>query len=107
MTFKNDAYADQAARNEAIGRFLTFFYSHQMYTGWVSMEGFLPAVSSAVSYLVQAAPGFAAWLDVLDNCRFYPTAKAEWIDVKQGIIDVEQNALQGGFCCLRCFCFYV
>ena len=96
MAFRDDAYPDQAKRNEAIGKFLTFFYSPEMYTGWVSMEGFLPAVSSAVSFLVEADPSFEAWLSVLDSCQFYPTAKAEWIDVKQGVIEVEQNALLGG-----------
>jgi multiple sugar transport system substrate-binding protein len=96
MAFKDDAYPDQASRNAAIGKFLEFFYSPEMYTGWVSMEGFLPAVSSAVSYLVEADPTFEAWLNVLDSCQFYPTAKSEWIDVKQGVIEVEQNALLGG-----------
>ena len=96
MAFKDDSAPDQAARNAAIGKFLTFFYSPEMYTGWVSMEGFLPAVSSAVSYLVAADPSFEAWLSVLDSCKFYPTAKSEWIDVKQGVIEVEQNALLGG-----------
>jgi len=96
MAFKDDSYADQDARNAAIGKFLDFFYSPEMYTGWVSMEGFLPAVSSAVSYLVAADPSFEAWLSVLDSCQFYPTAKSEWIDVKQGVIEVEQNALLGG-----------
>lgn len=96
MVFKDEAYADQAARNAAIGKFFDFFYSDEVYTGWVSMEGFLPAVSSAVAGLVKADPGFSAWLDVLDSCQFYPTAKAEWIDVKQGVIDVEQKALLGG-----------
>ncbi len=96
MAFKDDSYPDQAARNAAIGKFLEFFYSPEMYTGWVSMEGFLPAVSSAVSYLVKADPSFEAWLNVLDSCKFYPTAKAEWVDVKQGVIDVEQKALLGG-----------
>lgn len=96
MAFKDDAYPDQAARNEAIGKFLSFFYKPDMYTGWVSMEGFLPAVSSAVSFLVEADPSFEAWLSVLDSCKFYPSAKAEWIDVKQGVIEVQQNALLGG-----------
>jgi multiple sugar transport system substrate-binding protein len=96
MAFKDDAYPDQAARNAAIGKFLEFFYSPEMYTGWVSMEGFLPAVSSAVSYLVKADPSFQTWLDVLGSCQFYPTAKGNWIDVKQGVIDAEQNALLGG-----------
>lgn len=95
MAFKDDS-ADQAARNEAIGKFLTFFYNPENYVGWVSMEGFLPAVNSAVASLVEADASFAGWLDVLGGCQFYPTAKAEWDQVKTGVINVEQNALTGG-----------
>lgn len=95
MAFKDDS-ADQAARNEAIGKFLTFFYDPANYVGWVSMEDFLPAVNSAVGALVEANPSFEAWLDVLGGAQFYPTAKAEWIDVKQGVTNVEQSALTGG-----------
>ena len=84
------------AANEAIGKFLTFFYDPENYVGWVSMEDFLPAVNSAVAALVEANPSFEAWLKVLDGCKFYPTAKTEWIDVKQGAAAVEQSALTGG-----------
>ena len=96
MAFRDDSAPDQAARNEAIGKFLTFFYDPANYVGWVSMEGFLPAVNSAVGALVEADPSFQAWLDVLGGAKFYPTTKAEWNDVKQGVIDVEQQALTGG-----------
>ena len=96
MAFRDDSAPDQAARNEAIGKFLSFFYDPVNYVGWVSMEGFLPAVNSAVGALVEADPSFAAWLDVLGSAKFYPTTKAEWNDVKQGVIDVEQQALTGG-----------
>ena len=96
MAFKDDAAPDQAARNEAIGKFLSFFYDPENYVGWVSMEDFLPAVNSAVEALVAANPSFEAWLNVLGSAQFYPTAKAEWIDVKQGVTTVEQNALTGG-----------
>ena len=96
MAFKDDTAPDQAARNEAIGKFLSFFYDPANYVGWVSMEGFLPAVNSAVEALVAADPTFEAWLDVLGGAQFYPTAKAEWIDVKQGVTNVEQTALTGG-----------
>jgi len=95
MAFKDDEAEDQEARNEAIGRFLKFFYDPENYVGWVSMEGFLPAVNSAVAALVEADPTFEAWLDVLGGCQFYPTAKAEWDQVKQGVIAAEQNALTG------------
>ena len=95
MAFRDDS-ADQSARNEAIGKFLTFFYDPANYVGWVSMEGFLPAVNSAVGALVEADSSFEAWLNVLDSAKFYPTTKAEWNDVKQGVINVEQTALTGG-----------
>ena len=96
MAFKDDAAPDQAARNEAIGKFLKFFYDPANYVGWVSMETFLPAVNSAVGALVEADPTFEAWLNVLGNCRFYPAAKAEWADVRNGVVvDVEQRALTG------------
>ena len=35
-------------------------------------------------------------MDIVGSCKFYPTAKAEWADVKQGVINVEQQALLGG-----------
>ena len=95
MAFKDDAAPDQAARNEAIGKFLKFFYNPENYVGWVSMEGFLPAVNSAVGALVASDPSFAAWLDVLGSCQFYAAAKPEWNAVKQGVIAVEQAVLTG------------
>ncbi len=82
MAFKDEAAPDQEARNEAIGKFLKFFYDP-------------PAVNSAVEALVKADPSFEAWLDVLGGCQFYPAAKAEWDQVKQGVIAAEQNALTG------------
>ena len=98
MAFKDDSLtAEQdAARKEAIGKFLTFFYAPENYVGWVSMEGFLPAVNSSVAALVEANPSFEAWLKVLDSCQFYPTALDNWDAIKMGVIKVEQEALTGG-----------
>ena len=59
------------------------------------MEDFLPAVNSAVEALIEANPSFEAWLNVLDSSKFYPSAKGEWDQVKQGVISVEQKALTG------------
>ena len=41
-------------------------------------------------------PSMAPWVDIVGSCKFYPVAKAEWDDVKTGIIRVEQEALLGG-----------
>ena len=95
MAFKDETAPDQAARNEAIGKFLKFFYDPENYVGWVSMEGFLPAVNSAVGALVESDPSFEAWLGVLNNAKFYSTAKDGWDTVKQGVIAAEQAVLNG------------
>ena len=95
MAFKDEAAPDQEARNEAIGKFLKFFYDPENYVGWVSMEGFLPAVNSSVAALIEEDASFEGWLNMLDTFHTYPTAKAEWDQVKQGVIAAEQNALTG------------
>lgn len=95
MAFKDDTAPDQAARNAAIGKFIDAFYADEDYSAWVTMEGFLPATQAGAEFMVKADPTFQKWLDMVAGAAFYPTAKAEWIDVKQGVINVEQRALQG------------
>ena len=47
------------------------------------------------TFLQKMAKTFASWIDILQSCNFYPATKTEWADVKQGVIEVEQNALLG------------
>ena len=56
----------------------------------------LPATKTGGEALAAADETMASWIDIVGSCKFYPTAKAEWADVKQGVINVEQNALLGG-----------
>ena len=81
---------------EAIKTFFDFFYEDARYSDWVLMEGFLPATSAGGEIVAQSDPAMAPWVDIVGSCKFYPTAKAEWADVKQGVINVEQQALLGG-----------
>ena len=60
------------------------------------MEGFLPATSTGSELVAQADASMAPWIEIVGSSKFYPTAKAEWADVKQGVIKVEQDALLGG-----------
>ena len=60
------------------------------------MEGFLPATSAGGEIVAREDPSMAPWVEIVGSCKFYPTAKAEWADVKQGVIRVEQEALLGG-----------
>ena len=93
MCFDND-YTD--AEMAAITTFFDFFYEDERYSEWVLMEDFLPATSAGGEAMAAANPDAAAWIEIVGSAKFYPTAKAEWADVKQGVIAVEQEALQGG-----------
>ena len=80
----------------AITAVVDAFYDDEPYAEWVLMEDFLPATSTGNELCAQANPGMAAWIDVIGSAKFYPAAKAEWADVKLGVIDVLQQTLLGG-----------
>ena len=92
MCFDNGQSAEQMA---AITAVVDAFYDDEPYSEWVLMEGFLPATSAGGEACAAADPAMGAWIDIVGSAKFYPTAKAEWADVKQGVIDVEQQALLG------------
>ena len=93
MCFDN-GHSDE--KLEAIKEFFDFFYEDTRYSDWVLMEGFLPATSAGGEIVAASDPDMAPWVDIVGSCKFYPTAKAEWANVKQGVINVEQQALMGG-----------
>ena len=92
MCFDNDY---SKAELEAIKTFFDFFYEDARYSDWVLMEGFLPATTAGGEIMAKADPSLAAWIEIVGSSNFYPTAKAEWADVKQGVINVQQQALLG------------
>ena len=92
MVFDND-HSD--AKMEAITTFFDFFYEDQRYSDWVIMEDFLPATSTGGKIMAEANPAAASWIEIVGSAQFYPAAKAEWADVKQGVINVQQKALLG------------
>ena len=93
MCFDND-YSE--AEMTAIKTFFDFFYEDARYSDWVLMEGFLPATIAGGEAVAAADESLAAWVEIVGSSKFYPTAKTEWADVKQGVIHVQQQALLGG-----------
>ena len=93
MTFDNGYTEEEMA---AITTFYDFFYEDTRYSEWVLMEGFLPATTAGGEAMAAADPANAAWIEIVGTAKFYPQSKAEWADVKTGVINVEQQALQGG-----------
>ena len=93
MCFDNGYTAEELA---AVTKVVDAFYDDEPYAEWVLMEDFLPATATGNELCAAADPGMAAWIDVIGSAKFYPAAKAEWADVKQGVIAVQQEVLLGG-----------
>ncbi len=93
MCFDND-YSE--AEMAAVKTFIDFFYEDSRYADWVIMEDFLPATTTGGEIMAAADPAAGAWIEIVGSANFYPAAKAEWADVKQGVINVQQQALLGG-----------
>ena len=93
MCFDND-YSDEELA--AVTAVIDAFYEDESYAEWVIMEDFLPATSTGGAIMAAADPAAGAWIDIVGSANFYPAAKAEWADVKQGVINVQQNVLLGG-----------
>ena len=92
MCFDNGYTAEELAAVTAV---VDAFYDDEPYAEWVLMEDFLPATSTGNELCAAANPGMTAWIDVIGSAKFYPAAKAEWMDVKLGVIDVLQQVLLG------------
>lgn len=109
MVFKNDAVKNQDARTKAITAFFDFFYDCERYSDYMVYEGFLPATLDSSDYLASNAEKhkvggsdatgnseyFKTFCAQLPNCQFYPMQMAKWMDVRNGVIEVEQNVCQG------------
>ncbi len=107
MVFKDEEADD--ARTEAITKFFDAFYECETYSDYMVYEGFLPATQDASENLAANAEKytvggsdatgsseyFSTFCAVLPNCKFYPMQKAEWMDVRNGVIDVEQKVCSG------------
>ncbi len=102
--------ADEAARLDAVSKFFDFFYDTNRYSEYMVYEGFLPVTTDSSELLAKnaeqfvvggpdKAPGnseyFSNFSSILLSCDFYPSSRAEWIDVKQGVIEAEQRICQG------------
>ena len=107
MAFKDEDGGE--ARTAAITKFFDAFYECETYSNYMVYEGFLPATQDASENLAANAEKytvggsdatgdseyFKTFCAVLPCCKFYPMQKAEWMDVRNGVIDVEQQVCNG------------
>lgn len=78
MAFKNDG-----SKQEAITKFLDYFYTPAVYVPWVQGEGFLPVTKSGAEQLSGEAT-LKPFLDVLPGAKFYPSSNPAWSATDSG-----------------------
>ncbi len=64
-------------KQDAIAKFLDFFYQKDNYVKFNDNEGFIPATKSGAE-AAAAKPELKAFLDALPNARFYPATNPAW-----------------------------
>ena len=96
VVFRNETAPGQAARSEAVARFLTYLYAPENYAGWALAEGFLPAARSAALFCADKDASCGAWPELLENGRCLPSGLPGWNAVCEGLYSTMQLSLIGG-----------
>ncbi|KAB1654797.1 extracellular solute-binding protein [Pseudoclavibacter chungangensis] len=65
------------AKQAAITTFFDYFFSADVYTNWVTTEGFLPTTVSGGEALA-SDEALAPFLELLPDAKFYPSANPNW-----------------------------
>lgn len=90
MAFTND----DGAKQDAIRTFLDYFFSADVYTGFVDAEGFLPTTQSGSEALADKEE-IATFLEALPDAQFYPSTNPSW-SAAQGAMQTNIGTIAQG-----------
>ena len=71
------AFRNAEDKSEAIKKFVDYYFSKEVYVGWVEAEGFLPTTKSGAEALA-SKPELTTFLDGLPTAKFYPASNPKW-----------------------------
>jgi multiple sugar transport system substrate-binding protein len=86
MAFKN-----KVDKKAAITKFLDYFYSADVYSKWVTEEGFLPTTKSGAEKM-GSDEAIKPFLELLPSAKFYPSTNPNW-SAAQGAIQAQIGQL--------------
>ena len=89
MAFKN-----KTDKKASIKKFLDYFYSADVYSKWVTEEGFLPTTKSGADKMASDET-IKPFLDLLPSAKFYPSTNPDW-SAAQGAIQSQIGQLGQG-----------
>lgn len=77
------SFSQDAAKKDAVKKFMDFFFSDEQYLNFVKTEGFLPTTKSG-SEAMSSDETLKPFLDLLPNAKFYPTTNPAWTATDAG-----------------------
>lgn len=89
MAFKKDG-----SKQDAIRKFLDYFYSADVYSNFVKTEGFIPITKSAGEKLSDD-PAIKPFLSTLGKAQFYPSNNPAW-PAAQGALQTDVGTIGQG-----------
>ncbi|WP_348788590.1 extracellular solute-binding protein [Leifsonia sp. NPDC080035] len=88
------AFKSKTDKKDAIKKFLDYFYSADVYSKWVTAEGFLPTTKTGADKMASDET-IKPFLDVLPDAKFYPATNPNW-SAAQGAIQSQIGQLGQG-----------
>ncbi|MEV6217428.1 extracellular solute-binding protein [Nocardia sp. NPDC051833] len=88
------AFRKDGAKRESVRKFLDYFYSAEIYPGFVAAENFIPITKSAINALAEN-PVTKAFAATLPTARFYPSNNPNW-GAAQGAIRQQMGTVVQG-----------
>ncbi len=88
------AFKGKTDKTGSIKKFLDYFYSSDVYTKWVTAEGFLPTTKSGADAM-SSDETIKPFLDLLPDAKFYPSTNPNW-SAAQGAIQSQIGQLGQG-----------
>ena len=88
------AFKSKTDKTASIKKFLDYFYSKDVYTKWVTAEGFLPTTKSGADAM-SSNESIKPFLDLLPNAKFYPSTNPNW-SAAQGALQSQIGQLGQG-----------
>ncbi|KRC37683.1 extracellular solute-binding protein [Oerskovia sp. Root22] len=89
MAFKNDG-----KKQDAIKKFLDYYYTPDVYVPWVDAEGFIPVTKSGSEELA-TKESIAPFLALLPDAQFYPSTNPKWSATQGAIQSLIGQVAQG------------
>jgi multiple sugar transport system substrate-binding protein len=88
------AFKSAVDKTAAIKKFLDYFYTGDVYTKWLTAEGFLPVTKSGATAMATSTQ-LKPFLAALPSAKFYPATNPKWPAAQAAMLSEFGSLAQG------------